>query len=127
MTGRAPNLTEKLASTLIIVGEIPHRDAQQMTAAQINSLFDFDHYPIRRNDGGSNHPSNLVPRYKLAHREKTAKIDKPQMAKADRLNKAQQETRRRLLMKSSDEPRLQPRWGSRKLQSRPFQKRRAGT
>lgn len=126
MTARAPNLTEKLASALIIVGGISYRDAQQMSAHQICSLFDFDHYPIRRDDGGTNHPSNLVPRYKLAHRKKTATIDKPQMAKADRLSEAQTDFRRRVLTKHEAEllptPRSQFAKG-RKIQSRPFQRR----
>lgn len=90
MTGRAPNMTEKLAATLLawleaLGAPIPREHAQAMSAAQIVSLFEFDHWPIRRIDGGTNHPDNLMPRFIAAHGVKTATIDVPQIAKRKRI------------------------------------------
>jgi hypothetical protein len=77
----APSLETKLAATLLALGHIPYEDAKQMTARQITSLYHFDHYPIRHTDGGPSEPWNLVPRLIAAHREKTAKVDQPAIAK----------------------------------------------
>lgn len=93
-TRTTPSLKIKLAAALLQLrderGEllIPHEHAKLMTADQIISLFAFDHYPIRYDDGGPAEPWNLQPLTILAHRRKTAKIDIPQMRKADRLRKA---------------------------------------
>ena len=46
---------------------------------------EFDHYPIRAADGGSNELSNCVAVCKKCHRWKTAKIDIPQSAKGKRI------------------------------------------
>ena len=90
--GRDPNLTEKLAATLLVwldaIGNgIPYKQAQQMTADQIVSLFQFDHARRRAHDG-SNHPTNLTPRLYRDHREKTNKIDIPEIAKGKKLAKS---------------------------------------
>lgn len=92
MTARAPNMTEKLAATIVawqraLGAPIPREHVRAMSAAQICSLVEFDHYPIRRVDGGSNDPDNLEPRFRLEHREKTRTIDVPQIRKADRIRK----------------------------------------
>lgn len=68
-----------------LVPVIPYADAKLMTADQIISLFHFDHYPIRKADGGADEPWNLTPRPITEHREKTAKKDKPELAKSARL------------------------------------------
>lgn len=86
------NLTTKLAAALLQMrdagGEriIPHDDAKKLTSAQIVSLFQFDHDPIRRTDGGPDEAWNLTPRLIRAHRIKTAKIDQPAMAKDRRID-----------------------------------------
>ena len=92
----------------------------QMTAAQIISLFDLDHHPIRRADGGEDVPWNLTWRLRKEHRAKTAAIDVPQIAKSRRLRDNEAEFRRRLLAKGEPgcpEPR-RSRWPSRKMGSR---------
>src|SRR5262245_61355569 len=98
-----------------LVPVIPYEDAKLMTADQVLSLFHFDHYPIRRDDNGPDEHWNLVPRPILEHRKKTAEVDRPQMAKADRIRVA--DAQRRLLPKGSAAPK-RGRWPS-----RPFPKR----
>lgn len=95
MTRRDPNMTEKLAATLIALcralGQpIPREHLQSMTADQICSLFQFDHYPVRYVDGGTTHPDNLEPMWISGHRLKTRTVDVPQIRKADRLATARQ-------------------------------------
>jgi hypothetical protein len=63
---------------------IPYEDSKQMTADQIISLFQIDHYPIRHADGGPDEPWNLRWRWVGEHREKT-KRDVAEMAKSKRL------------------------------------------
>lgn len=128
MTRKQPSLTVKLAAALLtlrhevdgaLVPIFTFEEAQQLTAEQIISLFQFDHYPIRHDDGGPLEPWNLVPKLIMAHRKKTAIIDIPQMRKADRLNKSQREFQARMLTPRDERPAKTSRW-----QSRPFQKRR---
>lgn len=120
----------KLAATLLqmlrpndagqLVPVIPHEHARLMTADQIISLFHFDHYPLCKADGGPDEPWNLEPRPIREHREKTAKVDVPQMAKTRRVVKSHEDFRRRLLAKDAGEPREKSRWPKRPLRSRPF-------
>ena len=89
MTARAHiGLEKKLASALLALGDIPYAEAKLMTASQVCSLYAFDHYPVRHEDGGPDEPWNLVPRLIAAHRRKTAKIDRPQSAKGARLRES---------------------------------------
>ncbi|MEQ1697039.1 MAG: hypothetical protein ABL901_14480 [Hyphomicrobiaceae bacterium] len=140
---KQPNLTIKLASALIHMA-VPQDDGsigylfsteerevmKEMTAAQINSLFEFDH-GVHHAIDGSIHPTNLTPRLILQHRLKTA-IDKRIIAKTKRLAVAHAEhVARRAVGGSLAEvvANLAPKpsrssWSKgRKLQSRPFQKR----
>lgn len=123
----APNLSQKLASALCIILEIPHEHAKLMHEDQINSLVEWDHYPIRRADGGSNHPSNLRPLLIGAHREKTYKHDAPDMAKERDVRKARSLHEARMNEKSWREAndwvmsRLSPR-SRKRIQSRGFNK-----
>lgn len=98
---------------------IPHDDAKRMTEDQVLSLFQWDHYPIRKADGGSDAHHNLTPRLIVPHRQKTATVDVPQLAKTRRLIEAQEEFRRKVLAR----PCGQKRERSGKIPSRPFQKR----
>ncbi len=66
---------------------IPYEDAKRMSADFICSLWHFDHHPIRKADGGTDHPSNLTPRLIAEHRAKTAKVDVPEMAKSKRIRR----------------------------------------
>jgi hypothetical protein len=97
---------------------IPWEHAKQMTAEQIISLWNFDHYPIREEAGGPSLPWNLVPRLIRAHRRKTAKIDLPEIAKIRRVVKAEEEFRARMLTKANGEPRKQSRWPKRTFPKR---------
>src|SRR5262245_13674667 len=75
----------KLASALLALGDVPHEHAKLMSAEQIISLYQFDHYPIRRCDGGPYAPWNLRPLLIAAHRRKSAQIDQPAVAKDKRI------------------------------------------
>lgn len=66
---------------------IPYDHAKLMSADQIISLFHADHYPEPKADGGPDEPWNLMHRLIAAHREKTAKIDVPTIAKGKRLRR----------------------------------------
>lgn len=80
------NLTTKLAAALLHIGDIGYEDSKLMTAKQICSLYEWDHFPIRHENGGPDEPWNLQPRLIKAHREKTAKIDIPGSAKSKRIH-----------------------------------------
>ena len=75
---------EKLAITLLALGDIPYEDAKLMTTDQIISLYQFDHR-IPTALGGSSHVSNGCPMLIAAHRLKTAGRDIPTIAKSNRL------------------------------------------
>jgi hypothetical protein len=101
MTRTPPTLRQKLCAAylriLALEGRgIPFTTAAQMTEKDIEALFEVDHYPVLACNGGTNHPSNLVPRSKVAHGEKT-KRDRKIIAKGKRLSAAAQETRRVIL------------------------------
>ncbi len=115
-----PSLSVKCAAALLAITDeagkplIPHEDAKLMTSSQIISLFQFDHWPIRAEAGGPVAPWNLTPRLILAHREKTATIDIPQIAKIRRIKADEEAFRARLLAKVKGK-RTQPkgRWPKR--------------
>ena len=121
MKRQAPNISQKCASALLQLktdkGEylIPWEHAQMMTVTQILSLFQWDHYPIRVEAGGSNHPSNLVPRLIAEHRAKTSNTDIPEVAKIKRITAAEKEFQSRLFAKTSGEPKPKSRWPSRSM------------
>lgn len=131
---KSPTLSEKLASALLtmkkvddsgaVVPIIGFEEAKTLTAKQIISRFEFDHYPIPYAQGGPNEPWNLEPREKQEHREKTASRDIPQIAKTKRISAAHQEFVRRILAKGSDnEGAVAKTRPKRKIRSRPFMKR----
>ena len=130
-----PNLTDKLCSMIILHFGIPHDVAKGMNRKQILSLMVWDHAPVAVATAVAigwtpdqyNHPSNIVGLLALApdHDVKTATIDIPQIAKDDRIAAAQAEFRARILAKSGQAdaaPAPKSKWGTRKLQSRGFQR-----
>lgn len=127
------SLKEKLAAALAqmlrddgagkLVPVIPWDDAKQMTADQVLSLWAWDHYPRRHVDGGPDVHWNLVPRFIGEHREKTAKIDIPEIAKGDRIRDRLAEFNARMAAKDAGDPR--PQRSARKIPSRPFPQKRA--
>lgn len=82
-----------------LVPVISYADAKQMSEDQILSVFQFDHYPVAKHLGGSDEHHNLVPRPIIEHRQKTARTDTPQAAKAVRISTEQQDFQRRMLAK----------------------------
>lgn len=115
------SLKTKLAAALLQIKDrdgnplIPWAHAQLLSAEQINSLFHFDHYPIRHEAGGPAEPWNLVPRMIAEHRIKTAKVDMPQIAKIKRISKAQEDFVRRLLQPRDERPARKSKWPKRKM------------
>ena len=129
------NLKTKLASALCqmvrydeeqaaFVRIIPHEQAKTLTEDQILARFEFHHDPIPKAHDGPDVHWNLTPLPKAKHREITAKIDIPRIAKGKRLSKQQNAFRRRLLARSEGEALPASRWPKRKLQSRGFEQRR---
>ena len=82
-----------------LVPFIDYETAKQLTPEQICSLFQIDHYPVRKEQGGSDAPWNLVFRPIMAHRHKTATKDIPEIAKGHRITAANEEFRRKMLAK----------------------------
>ncbi len=121
---KPPNLSDKCAAALLAITDehgkplIPWEEAKQMTSAQIIGLFDFDHYPFRVEAGGPTEPWNLVPRFKPAHRIKTAKIDIPEIAKIKRVSAEHDEFRRRVLTPRNQREPRRSRWPKRSIQNR---------
>jgi hypothetical protein len=99
------SLEIKLAAALLSRGEIPYEHSKLMTASQICSLYNFDHYPVRFADGGQTAPWNLTPRLIGEHKAKTAKIDQPQLAKQRRIRVREIEHRAALLAKTMPQTR----------------------
>lgn len=115
------SLKDQVASLLCLHFEISHEHARLMHAEQVIMLFERDHFPIRKADGGNNHHSNLMFRWKRDHREKTAKVDAPDMAKERKIQLAQAVHVAKMNWGTS-QPRAEAprkrRWPSSKIQSR---------
>lgn len=94
-------LKEQIASLIAALFGIPHEHAKLMTAEQVRSLIHFDHN-IHHVIGGPYVHWNVTPRLVKGHREKTAKVDRPQIAKTDRITKATEEFRSRILSKTGN-------------------------
>lgn len=117
MKRKEPTLTDKLAAALRELLGIPYEHAKLMTAEQILSLVEWHHIRYHADGNGVEH-YNLDPLPIRAHRERTAKIDIPQIAKTKRITTAQAEFRKRLLTPRDERPTKQSRWGSRPFQNR---------
>ena len=130
MTGKkrkAPTTKEKLASALLALDHcrakidptlaacIDREKAKDMTPEQIIGTHDFDHFPIPHAWGGTNHPTNLVPRPREEHRAKTAKKDVPMIAKVKRVA-----AKSVIVRKSEEEVSVEPKKGKSKWQSAPL-------
>lgn len=77
---RALNMETKLASALLALGDIPYLDAKAMGAANLISLYQFDHN-IRHAEGGTIDFWNLAPTLIIPHRIKSATVDVPEMTR----------------------------------------------
>lgn len=115
-------LKTKLASALLALGHVPYLDAKQMSADQLISLYQW-HHNMRHADDGTDHFSNLEPLLITAHREQTAKIDAPAMAKDRKIGRAVAAHQTRMVAKIQGEPKPPSRWAKgRKIASRGFQR-----
>lgn len=99
---KQPNMTEKLASALLemqrLRGDpIPREHAKQMSAKMICSLYQFDHDAGFVCHGAGNHPTEMTPKLRPEHKEKTAKIDQPAIAKCDRISPEHEAFKARML------------------------------
>ncbi len=126
---KQPNMSEKLAALHIEIEALkgnPIADwsvVKQMTPEQINSLFEWNHvsyWTWVEEAEKQNHPSIITPLYIRQHRERTAKIDMPTIAKARRIAarrpEAQAEAEKlRVVLGTPPKPK------KRKMQSRGFQ------
>lgn len=107
---------------------IPYGERKLLTADQIRSTWQFDHN-IQHAIGGPAKHWNFTPRRILAHRDKTHRIDRPQIRKTDRIGEAQVEFQRKMLAKAghdAGEPEPRRTKAKGKIPSRPFQKPAAG-
>lgn len=131
MTRKKPTLSERYASVVLMLkwGDgrpvVERERAKGMTAAEIIDAFEgqvqFDH-GVHVAIDGSNHPTNLTPMLTAAHREKTNKVDIPQIAKTKRIKKQQEEFRQRLLAKTgaADDVSISTTTKRRKWRSKPL-------
>lgn len=104
---RAPNLTEKLAATLLMLKNgngdwlIPEPIRSSGDAALVISYPEWDHARYHAL-GGDTRPQNITPLAPEVHKEKT-KTDVGRIAKAKRLEKAQEAFRAKVLSKASSD------------------------
>lgn len=82
---------------------IPYAHSKMMTATQIVSLFELDHFPFRVADGGTSDPWNLTWRLRAEHKRKTATIDQPELGKQRRIRTKMQEHQEALYRKTHRE------------------------
>lgn len=104
MKRKAISMAEKLDAALLALLEaqgvpIPREEQRGLQIGAVASRFDFDHWPQTVALGGTNHPSNLVPRLRAEHRAKTAKTDIPMIAKVKRNGKAYEAFKAKMLAK----------------------------
>lgn len=126
MKRKSPTMAEKLAATLLelqrLRGNPIDRDhAKEMSAAQICSLFHFDHAAGYACHGADNHPTGLTPLLIADHREKTAN-DVLTIAKGKRLKAENDEFKAKLLAKGDDKAKPTAKAKQSKMQSRGFSK-----
>jgi hypothetical protein len=112
------SLKTKLAAAICQLF-LTHDEAVSLSEDQVLSLVNWDHYPVPHAHGGPDTHYNLMAALIPAHREKTAKVDVPQIAKTRRVSREHEEFRKRLMTPRDDRPKRESR-----LRSRPFPKRK---
>ena len=118
---KEPTLTAKLAAVIRQLLGIPFDHARLMTDDQVISLVQFNHilyHADMKDDPDCDAHWNLEALTIMAHRERTAKIDIPTIAKTRRISKAQEEFRQRLLTPRDERPPKRSQWGKRPFQTR---------
>lgn len=112
----------KYAAALLALGDIEYEHAKGMTEDQIISLYNVDHGILHAIEPIDDF-WNLTPKLIAEHREKSAD-DKTIISKSDRIMKANAAHGSAIQLKTSGRPvEEQPR-SPRRMQSRPFQKKR---
>jgi len=124
--GRRKHISKdaKLASTLLMLGDVPYEHAKQMTAAQMISLYQWDGN-IYHSDDPDGHDQfwNLAPMLIFKHREKT-RSDITVIAKGRRIRRKHRE---REIARAAEDAAFE-RWAkskrrnARRIQSRGFDK-----
>lgn len=84
---------------------IPYELSKRLTEDEILSRFDFHHFPIPKAHGGPDAHWNLQPEEKDVHKEITAKIDVPRIAKGKRVAAAAASHAARMASKVGDHKR----------------------
>jgi hypothetical protein len=103
-----------------LVPVISHEEAKSLTEDEILAKFEWDHN-VHFAIGGACQHWNLTPTPKAQHRQKTAKQDIPQIAKTRRLEKAQEDFRRKVLAKTGQITEKEETKQKAKIKSRGFQ------
>jgi hypothetical protein len=98
-----------------------HDEAKALSEDQILSLFHWEHGVIPHAEDGPDCHWNLEPMLIAPHREKTATVDVPGIAKRKRVAKGHIEHTRTMMTPRDQRQPKQSRWGS-----RPFPKRQKG-
>ncbi len=103
------------AATIVAWLELPHRIAKELSEDEIIGMIEYDHYPIRKADGGPDTHWNLRPLLRHDHKWKT-KHDAADMAKERHVRMAVNAHAQRMLLKSTGEkPVRRSRWPKRRL------------
>lgn len=102
---------------------ISHEESMRMTEDQVLALYEWDHViPVAH--GGEDTHWNLTPLLKAEHREKTAKIDVPRIAKSKRIAKSEVAHAEAMTMKAERRDEVKTsKWPKTKWPSRPFPKK----
>lgn len=120
------SLTTKLAAALRDLLKIPYEHAKAMSAEQILSLVQWQHIVPHALDGSDEH-WNLEPLLIGAHREITAKVDIPRIAKTKRVEREHEDFVRRMLTPRDERPERKSRWGSRGWPKRKMSRGKKGS
>lgn len=121
MRRKEPTLKAKLAAVIRQLLGIPFEHARLMTDDQMISLVQFNHilyHGQNKDEPWVDDHWNMEALTIMAHRERTAKVDVPQIAKTRRISAAHEEFRQRLLTPRDERTPKPSRWGKRKMQSK---------
>ena len=101
------------AATICALLEIPHEIAKAMTEAEVLALVEYDHYTIRKADGGTDQHFNLRPLLRPDHKLKTRR-DAADMAHERKVRRSVSEHMQRMLLKGTNrKPPQRSRWPKR--------------
>lgn len=116
MTRKHISLKTKLAAVICQLF-LTHDEAVALSEEQALQLVNWDHYPVPHAEGGPDTHFNLMAVLVPGHKEKTAKIDIPGIAKRKRVSEAHEQFRQRLLTPRDQRPPRTSRWGKRPFPS----------